>query len=458
MNRIRTFPFSYVHRAAYITALLIALALDAAPQQEGSASPPTNDHILFVGTDLSVKEGEKFLRVVGATRKTLKIEKDHVTTEVRLSKDPVVRISKGVKLSNRTATIGKVQTESIDRASARAQLAAMQAAMALSDDSGDSGDRLHGEMMRLDAVGINSNARADDGSLIRGIEIAVANVEAQRVGARASYVDTLPSLDRLTNATTTLLNQNLMQPNADDEEVTLDASALPGLNLIGGAPLEESGSSGGSSVDVSKGNVATGTAEVELTFELSSSEPMDNAYILVVANYASLTKPNEVARQISAQELSRIDSKPRRVKMTHAAAMNRLPFKKFDIALFSNGQEIATNLSEKRLALTGDQAYQFFLIEYLTSHKGATVPPTPILMTPRAEFRRQLEKTETSQTFHASVDKTGKVIALSSDTAGKEPVSASVKTALRNVRFMPALKQGVPVDGHLRMSVADLIR
>jgi hypothetical protein len=249
-----------------------------------------------------------------------------------------------------------------------------------------------------------------------------------------------------------------MQPDLFDDDVTLDASALPGLNLTGGAKLGDSGSSGGSNIDVSKSNVATGTAEVELTFELSSREPLENAYILVVANYASLTKPNEVARQISAQNFERIDSKPKRVKMTHAAAMNRLPFKKFDIALFANGQEVATNLSEKRMALTSDQAYQFFLIDYLTSHKGATVPPTPMLMTPRSEFRQRLEKTETNQAIHASVDKSGTVVALSVDTAGKEPVPASIEEALKNVRFMPALEKGAPIDGHLKMRIADLIR
>jgi hypothetical protein len=439
------------HGAAFF-AMLISHPLAWA--DDPPATPAAaKDHVLFVGTDLSVKQDEKFYKVVGATKKALKIEKDHSIKDVRLSGAPSVKINKGVKLSNRSATISKVQTESVDRVSAKAQLAAMQASMALSDEWGDNEDRLHGKMTLLSAVAINRGPNAT-----RGSDVTAAGLEAQQAEARANYLAALPNLDNLTTVTSTMLIDNIMHGDPIDDEVTLDASALPGLNLMGGAQLGDGGSSGSSSVDISKGNVATGNAEVELTFDVSSPEPLENAYIVVVANYASLTKPNEVARQISAQEFARIDSQPKKVKMTHAAAMNRLPFKKFDIALFANGQEIATNLSEKRMGLTADQAYQFFLIDYLRSHKGATVPPTPMLMTPRTEFRRQVEKTETNQTIHASVDKTGKVLAISTDAAGKEPVPAAVDAALQKVRFMPALEKGIPVDGHLKMRIADLIR
>jgi hypothetical protein len=247
-----------------------------------------------------------------------------------------------------------------------------------------------------------------------------------------------------------------MQSGVGDDEVTLDASALPGLNLLGGSAIGETGSSGSASAASLQSNLAKGSIEVEISFDVSSPEPLENAYIVVIANYASPSRPGEIARQISAREFATIDSNPQKVKMSHAASMNGLPFKKFDIGLFANGQEVATNLSEKRMELTRDQAFQFFLIEYLSSHKGATVPPKPMLMTPRSEFRRQVAKAELNQTIYANVDKMGAVSAMSTDSAGTERVPASVRSALQNVRFMPALNNGAPVEGRVKVTLAQL--
>ena len=184
--------------------------------------------------------------------------------------------------------------------------------------------------------------------------------------------------------------------------------------------------------------------------------PLDHAYIVVVANYGSSSKPDEVARQISTQEFGRVDSHPRRVKMRHAASINGHPFRKFEMGLYANGQEVATNLSEKRLALTSEQAFQFFFIDYLSTHKGATLPPAPMLMIPRTEFHPQVQNTDANQSIYANVDKLGNVLAMTTDSAGNRPMPAALESSLRNVRFLPALEKGTPVDGRLKFPLAQL--
>lgn len=417
----------------------------------------TKDHFLFVGTDLSVKQDGKFYRVVGANKKSLKVEKDHTVTDVRLTGGANIRINKGVKLSNRSATIGNVQMESSDREAARAQLAAMQASMILEDKARTQADRSHGRVLQANLIASPWDPSSDDKSLNNSISQRTRedNVAAQQA-ASVSYADALPKLEQATASVSTFLSQNLNLGGNGDDEVSLDATALPGLNLLGGSSIGESGSSGSASVALSQTSAPSGGTEVELTFDVSSPVPLDNAYIVVVASYASLSKSNEVARQISAREFAHIDSRPQRVKMTHAASMNRLPFKKFDIALFANGQEVATNLSEKRMALTSDQAFKFFLIDYLSTHEGATVAPTPVLMKPRAEFRRQVETREMDQAIYAKVDKMGNVLAMSTDAAGTQPLSSSLESALYNVRFMPALNNGTPVEGRVKVTLAQL--
>jgi len=359
-------------------------------------------------------------------------------------------------LSSLSATISNVQTESFDRESARAQLAAMQASMRLMDEAGDRVDQLHGKEMVLSAIAIRSGPGT---GAPRGADVSAGNLEAARQEAKATYIAALPVLNQSNAAASTFLTQNV-QAEPIDDEVTLDASALPGLRLLGGSDLGDSKGSGGSASASSfvQRNVSSGTAEVDLTFDVSSPVPLDHAYIVVVANYSSPNKPDEVARQVSAREFAHVDSHPQHVKMRHAASVNGLQFRKFEMGLYANGQEVATNLSEKRMPLTSDQAYQFFLIDYLAAHKGATLPPTPVLMTPRSEFRRQVETTEANQTIYANVDKTGNVLAISTDAAGTQRLPAAVESALQNVRFMPALEKGTPVDGRLKVTLAQLAR
>jgi hypothetical protein len=444
---------SYLGRAAEAAALFTGFILPTAawPQSTVVVSEQ-KDHVLFVGTDLSVNQDGKFYHVVGATKTTLKIEKDHALADVRLASGANIKVNKGVKLSNLSAMISHVQTESVDRASARAQLAAMQASMALMDDVSDQRDRLHGAVIRAQTFG---DAKIDN-PLFEGYQGADGYEKGTNAnGYLERLANALPTLQTLQDSVNAVLMRNIAEQATADDEVTLDASKLPGLNLIGSSAVSDSGSSG-SSKSFERASTTGGTAEVELTFDVSSPEPLDHAYILVVANYASPINADKAARQVSVREFAQIDSHPQRVKMTHAASIKGLVFKKFDIGLFASGQEVATNLSEKRMALTSDQAFQFFLIDYLTAHKGATLPPTPMLMTPRAEFRRQVAKTETNQTLYANVDKMGNVLAMSTDEAGTQRVPAAVESALQNVRFMPALNNGAPVEGRVKVTLAQL--
>jgi hypothetical protein len=77
-------------------------------------------------------------------------------------------------------------------------------------------------------------------------------------------------------------------------------------------------------------------------------------------------------------------------------------------------------------------------------------------MTPRAEFRRQVDKAAAHQTIYANVDKTGNAVSLSTDDAGTQRLPSSLESALQNVRFMPALNNGAPVEGRVKVTLAQL--
>lgn len=369
------------------------------------------DHVLFVGTDLSVKQDGQFYHVVRATKDSFMIERDHAIKEVRASQKSEIRITRGVKLSLISATIDNLKTDSVDRAAARAQFQAIREQIVLADEAQDTADRLHGRIVRASA---NGGVQAPQGAF------------ASRVAA-GQYA---PAADT----------------GASDLQVVTDAyvNALPSI---------EANIAGASSFFLEQSR-RTGDAGVELSFDVSSAERIENAYLVVVANYADGDK---VARQVSARELKLIDRQPTRIKLIHPAVLAGLAFKKFAIGLYANGQEVATNVSESRMRLTADQAYQFFLIDYLAKHPGVNAPPAAMLMTPRAEFRQQIGSAKANQPIYATIDKNGAVVATSSDEAGEKKLPASVELALQRVRFLPALQNGKPVDGRVKITLAQLV-
>jgi hypothetical protein len=280
----------------------------------------------------------------------------------------------------------------------------MKASMLLADEASLTEDRLHGNVIFAGAVGVDPEASV-------GAAITAAMIEANKAAANAAYAGGLNDLESISSSANAFMLERTSQAGATD---------------------------------------------VELSFDVSSPEPLDDAYIVVIANYAADNKSGKVAQKVSARAFDRLDSQTRKVTMVHAAKLDGLPFKNFDIGLYSNGQEVATNLSSKRVDLTREQAYEFFLIDYLTGHKDATRPPTPILMAPRAVIRRQIGDADANQPVYATIDKMGKILSISADEAGKVKLPASVEVVMQNVRFMPALNKGDPVEGRVKITLADL--
>jgi hypothetical protein len=399
MKTLQTPNDGLFQRVVFTASLLIGFV---SPILAASSSPEGKDHVLFVGTDLSVKQDGQFYHVVRATKDSFLVERDHAIKEVRGSQAAEIKVTRGVKLSSLSATIDNFKTDSVDRAAAQAQFAAMHEQILMTDAAGDTADRIHGRMIVDSTVAVNPSSTA-----------AYATPNGPPVG-RAP--------------------------------VTLDAyaDALTGL---------QSNISAASTFYFEK-NQRSDSAGVELSFDVSSPEKIENAYLVVVANYV---QGDKVARQISARELKEITSRPTRIKLVHPATLSGLEFKKFDVALYANGQEVATNVSEKRMPLTTDQAYKFFYIDYLSKHAGASTPPAAMLMTPRAEFREKISNVQTDQPIYATVDKTGTVVAISTDEAGAEKIPASMESALQHVRFFPALQNGNPVDGRVKITLAQLV-
>jgi len=401
MNTTHSLRYTSLARTGPVVSGLASVALLIAIASPAVAAGNSKEYVLFVGTDLAVKQDGQFYHVVGAGKDVLKVDRDRQVREVKQLSGAQIKISRGVKLSSLAATISNVRTDSYDRAAAQAQFEAMRTSMMLTDEANLTEDRMHGRMVLASAVAVGGGSTGGDQS--------VAGVAKQQREATSAYTDALPGVEALNSTASTFY-------------------------------FDQSG--------------RRDSAEVSLSFDVSSPEPIENAYLVIVANYGDADK---IARQISTRELKRIDDHPRRIKVSQAASISGLAFKNFDFGVYAGGQEVATNLSDKRMPLTADQAYQFFLIDYLSSHAGATTPPVPMLMTPRTEFRQRVGGAEVERPIYAQVDKSGMVVSYSEDEAGTGKLSASLESALRDVRFMPALQNGTPVDGRVKLTLSELL-
>src|ERR1035438_3233767 len=51
----------------------------------------------------------------------------------------------------------------------------------------------------------------------------------------------------------------------------------------------------------------------------------------------------------------------------------------FDVHLYNRGEEVATNVSPKRVELTRDEAFEYIKMEYISAHKGDTLAAVPVM-------------------------------------------------------------------------------
>src|SRR5688572_33455216 len=111
---MKTFPTPssrLFQRAVLAASLFTSFVFSTvAATSPNAADAPNKDNVLFVGTDLAVKQDGQFYRVVGATKDTLLIDRDHGVKGMRNTDGAEIRVTRGVKLSRLSATIDKLRT------------------------------------------------------------------------------------------------------------------------------------------------------------------------------------------------------------------------------------------------------------------------------------------------------------------------------------------------------------
>ena len=197
---------------------------------------------------------------------------------------------------------------------------------------------------------------------------------------------------------------------------------------------------------------------MDVTFEVASPQPLNSPYVVIVAQYRERDERPGIAHNwIYARTLEPIDSKPRKVRLLQGGLPPGFELLNFKLHLYDRGQELATNVADKRVPLTRDEAFLYLKIDYVSSHKEATLPPTAAMGKLPADLRSRLTSAQFAHTFFVKVSKDGLPGEVFLDEACAQKADDSYLLAvIRDIRFNPALDKGRAVDGVARLNFDSL--
>ena len=196
---------------------------------------------------------------------------------------------------------------------------------------------------------------------------------------------------------------------------------------------------------------------VELEFTVSSETPLASPYVVFLVDYLEKEDQPKTARNmISARPLEPIDQKPRKVHFLHGGLPPGYVLKGYQVHLYNNGYEIATNVAPNRVPLTREQAFLYLKADYLRQHKGATLAATPAMGKLSPDTKAQLTHEQLVGRYFVKVSSDGNPLAAFADEACTQPVDPAIAALTEKVRFFPALENGKRVEGTARLVFTQL--
>jgi hypothetical protein len=197
---------------------------------------------------------------------------------------------------------------------------------------------------------------------------------------------------------------------------------------------------------------------MDVTFEVSSDKPLLRPYVVIIARYHEKNATaGKVRSWIFAKELPPVDSRPQKVHLTQGGFPLGFVMDDFKVHLFDRGQELATNVADDRVALTYNDAFTYFLLEYKGAHKGASLPAAPVMGQLPPGWHTRLTADQLSQPYFIKVSKDGLPLGAYADEACSQPVTDPyLQSVVKEIRFTPALDKGKAVEGTTKLRFGDI--
>jgi hypothetical protein len=118
---------------------------------------------------------------------------------------------------------------------------------------------------------------------------------------------------------------------------------------------------------------------------------------------------------------------------------------------------VATNLSDKRVDLTADDALRYLTLCYITKHAKETRDAEPLRIAFPGDFKQQSRPAWLEKPVYLTVASDGIVRKASADQAGAA-LDPYLDSVVAKFRFAPALKEGKPVESVVAFSLGEYLR
>jgi hypothetical protein len=202
--------------------------------------------------------------------------------------------------------------------------------------------------------------------------------------------------------------------------------------------------------DESAGKIATGGLDaMDVEFDIRSAKPLHNPYVVTMTRFRPPgAKPGIVQNMVYAQSLHPIDEHASHVHFVEEGFPFGYELIDFQLHIYNQGEEIATNVAANRVELTRDEAFEYVKMEYLGAHPKDTLPAVPAMAKLPSDLPLKLSQGRYAAAFYVRVSKDGMAYGAYSDAACTKRIDdAYLDEVVQRVRFKPALNDGKPVDG-----------
>jgi hypothetical protein len=277
--------------------------------------------------------------------------------------------------------------------------------------------------------------------LTRGIsQAADVNAGYQAAASQASAVNPLLFGPPATSGTHTGTNGALAQDTSGDAA----ASAAAGADA--------------SDVSTMVQDSTGGHDAMEVEFEISSPQPLEDPYIITMTLFhPKASEPGVVQSLVYAKALAPIGDKPSKIHFTEEGFPIDYTVTNFQIHLYNHGIEVGTNVSEKHREMSPDQAFEYVKGLYLETHKSDTMHAVPVMAELPTDLRAKIAMGKYSETIYVKVSKDGLANEAFADPACSKKIDDPYLDAVvSTVRFKPALEQGKPVEGVASLNLSRL--
>ena len=354
-------------------------------------------YVLFMGADVSVKNDTIFSPVQEVTRSVAVVKADNKLVNVPLDRKVSLQFRDDLKVTEKSVEISSLKTDRVYSPSA---------------------DPFKGF--------------ANGENLVQGAE-AVADASQAIANSTAAESISLPAA-----------------PGAPVAVVANSADVMAAQSTADSDRFEATRESGMVSSFAGKQAAAEGQQmfdAIRISFAVTPRSDLAKPYIAIIAQIRDPSlKSDHTEPWIHLQPLGPLSAGvATKVTVYQEGMPPGYDLVKCDVHFYDGADELATNLSNKRVPLSKDEMLDFRVIEYLSANRGRTLPAVPATFV--RDMRSSLTPAELNQACYVRVAKNGKVAATFADKAGTQPLQdETLDSALRGIRFKPAIEAGRPVE------------